>query len=140
MLILMAFQVSANDLHKATLHKVVDGDTIHIFIDGELHKIRLLDIDCYESSNNPRAKLQASYYHKSIGEVLRLGRESTTILSNLLAKHKDNIFVEFGEKDRFKRDLGYIYIGQDKSINVNQFMLNKGLCESYVSSKNMKGE
>ena len=135
---ILSFEVFANDLRKATIKKVSDGDTVQAYIDGELHKIRLLEIDCFETSNNKRAKLQSSYYGKNIGEVLRTGNRSKEILTNLLKANKDNVYIELTGKDVFQRDLGYIYIGNDRNNNINKYMMTDGLCVPYLSSAEMK--
>ena len=39
----------------ATIIKINDGDTISAIINNEDTKIRLLDVDCYETKKNKRA-------------------------------------------------------------------------------------
>ena len=42
----------------ATITKIQDGDTLSAIVNNEETKIRLLDVDCYETKNNARARIQ----------------------------------------------------------------------------------
>ena len=114
-----------------TLLKVTDGDTIKALVNGEKESIRLLDIDCYETSKNPRAIWQSEYYHLSVGQVMQKGEYSKQRLKDLLGKRKD-LKLEWSRRDRYKRILGRIYL-DDR--NINDYMLTNGGCEKYVERK-----
>ena len=114
-----------------TLLKVTDGDTIKALVNGEKESIRLLDIDCYETSKNPRAIWQSEYYHLSVGQVMQKGEYSKQRLKDLLGKRKD-LKLEWSRRDRYKRILGRVYL-DDR--NINDYMLTNGGCEKYVERK-----
>ena len=114
-----------------TLLKVTDGDTIKALVNGEKESIRLLDIDCYETSKNPRAIWQSEYYHLSVGKVMQKGEYSKQRLKDLLGKRKD-LKLEWSRRDRYKRILGRVYL-DDR--NINDYMLSEGGCEKYVERK-----
>ena len=57
----------------ATITKISDGDTLSAIIHDEDTKIRLLDVDCYETKKNGRAKFQQQYYGLSYEELLEIG-------------------------------------------------------------------
>lgn len=57
--------VSAHEF-VATIIKINDGDTITALVNNETTKIRLLDVDCYETKKNVRAKFQQKYYELSV--------------------------------------------------------------------------
>ena len=114
-----------------TLLKVTDGDTIKALVNGEKESIRLLDIDCYETSKNPRAIWQSEYYHLSVGQVMQKGEYSKQRLKDLLGKRKD-LKLEWSRRDRYKRILGRVYL-DDR--NINDYMLTDGGCEKYVERK-----
>lgn len=114
-----------------TLLKVTDGDTIKALVNGEKESIRLLDIDCYETSKNPRAIWQSEYYHLSVGQVMQKGEYSKQRLKDLLGKRKD-LKLEWSRRDRYKRILGRVYL-DDR--NINDYMLSEGGCEKYVERK-----
>ena len=114
-----------------TLLKVTDGDTIKALVNGEKESIRLLDIDCYETSKNPRAIWQSEYYHLSVGQVMQKGEYSKQRLKDLLGKRKD-LKLEWSRRDRYRRILGRVYL-DDR--NINDYMLSEGGCEKYVERK-----
>ncbi len=53
-----------------TIIKINDGDTLMALVNNETTKIRLLDVDCYETKKNAKAKFQQKYYGLPIDEVL----------------------------------------------------------------------
>lgn len=119
------------EMQPITLLKVTDGDTIKALVNGEKESIRLLDIDCDETSKNPRAIWQSEYYHLSVGQVMQKGEYSKQRLKDLLGKRKD-LKLEWSRRDRYKRILGRVYL-DDR--NINDYMLSEGGCEKYVERK-----
>ena len=118
----------------ATITKINDGDTITALVNNEMTKIRLLDVDCYETKKNKRAKFQQKYYGLSVDKVLEKGKRSRKILKKLLKDHR-YIRVEWGKRDSFGRILGKVYLDDIKSagvIEVNQYMLETGGCNKYL--------
>lgn len=131
--ILLVQSVSAYEFI-ATIIKINDGDTLSAFVNNENTKIRLLDVDCYETKKNVRAKFQQKYYELSVDEVLEKGKQSRKILKKLLKDHR-YIRVEWEKRDSFGRILGKVYLDDIKSagvIDVNQYMLETGGCNKYV--------
>ena len=114
-----------------TLVKISDGDTIKAIVNGEKESIRLLTIDCYETSKNPRALWQSEYYKLSIGQVIQKGLFSKQKLIDLIGKRTD-LILKWKKRDRYKRILGYIYLDD---LNINQYMLKYGGCEKYVDRR-----
>lgn len=130
------FYVQIVNAHEfvATIIKINDGDTITALVNNENTKIRLLDVDCYETKKNARAKFQQKYYGLSYDEVLEKGKQSRKILKSLLNDHR-YIRVEWEKRDSFGRILGKVYLDDIKSagvIDVNQYMLESGGCNKYV--------
>ena len=124
----------------ATIIKINDGDTLSALVNNEKTKIRLLDVDCYESKKNKRAKFQQKYYGLSVDEVLEKGKQSRKTLKQLLKDHR-YIRVEWEKRDSFGRILGKVYLDDIKSvgvIDVNQYMLKTGGCNKYVPSSVLK--
>ena len=130
------FYVQIVNAHEfvATIIKINDGDTITALVNNENTKIRLLDVDCYETKKNKRAKFQQQYYSLSYDEVLEKGKQSRKILKKLLKDHR-YIRVEWEKRDSFGRILGKVYLDDIKSagiIDVNHYMLKTGGCNKYV--------
>lgn len=124
----------------ATIIKINDGDTLTALVNNETSKIRLQDVDCYETKKNARAKFQQKYYGLSVDEVIKNGKQSRKILKKLLKDHR-YIRVEWGKRDSFGRILGKVYLDDIKSagvIDVNQYMLSQGGCNKYVPSSALK--
>ena len=131
--------VSAHEF-VATIIKINEGDTLTALVNNETTKIRLLDVDCYETKKNGRAKLQQQYYGLSVDEVIKNGKQSRKILKKLLKNHR-YIRVEWEKRDSFGRILGKVYLDDIKSvgvIDVNQYMLKTGGCNKYVPSSVLK--
>lgn len=133
--ILYVQSVSAHEF-VATIIKINDGDTLSAFVNNENTKIRLLDVDCYETKKNARAKFQQKYYGLSVDKVLEKGKQSRKTFKKLLKDHR-YIRVEWDKRDSFGRILGKVYLDDIKSagvIDVNQYMLKTGGCNKYVPS------
>lgn len=131
--ILLVQSVSAHEF-VATIIKINDGDTLTALVNNENTKIRLLDVDCYETGKNSNTKFQQKYYGLSVDEVLEKGKQSRKILKKLLKDHR-YIRVGWDKRDSFGRILGKVYLDDIKSagiIDVNQYMLKTGGCNKYV--------
>jgi endonuclease YncB( thermonuclease family) len=95
--------------------KVTDGDTIHVLLDKEPHKIRLLHIDAPESKQAFGTKAKQALSDKIFGKEVK---------------------VVWKERDRYKRVLCDIYLG-DRWINLE--MVSDGLAWHYKhNSKDAK--
>lgn len=124
---------NTNNGPQIKISEVTDGDTVKIIKNGEELKVRLIDIDCFETSANSRGKWQAEYYKKSIDEVVSLGKKSKEILQNFVDQQANGkvVLVDKG-KDKYNRTLGIVFID---GVNVNDYMLQYGKCEKYVPRK-----
>ena len=127
-LLLLSFNVIAKE-NIVEITKISDGDTVKVMLDGEELGIRLLKIDCFETSKNRRAIKQSEYYHLSLGEVFKKGNYSKQKLKDKLSKHK-KVKLEWQKKDKYNRILGSIYTLSGE--NINDYMLNDGGCMEYI--------
>ena len=137
--ILLVQSVSAHEF-VATIIKINDGDTLTALVNNEKTKIRLLDVDCYETGKNSNTKFQQKYHGLSVDDVLEKGKQSRKILKKLLKDHR-YIRVEWEKRDSFGRILGKVYLDDIKSvgvIDVNQYMLKTGGCNKYIPSSVLK--
>lgn len=124
----------------ATMISIHDGDTLTALVNNETAKIRLLDVDCFETLNNNRAKFQSKLYGLPYGEIFKRGKQSRKKLKNLLKDHK-YIRVEWKKRDSFGRILGKVYLDDIKSagiVDVNRYMLETGGCNKYVAKNKQK--
>ena len=137
--ILLVQSVSAHEF-VATITKINDGDTLTAIVNSENTKIRLLDVDCYETKKNKHSKALQQYYGLPYDEMISKGKQSRKQLKNLLKDHR-YIRVEWEERDSFGRILGKVYLDDIKSagvIDVNQYMLDQGGCNKYIPSSVLK--
>lgn len=104
--------------------KILDGDTVRAKINDNIFSIRLIGIDCYETTPNNRAYRQAYNNNLTIGEVIKNGKFSKKFLINLYKNSNVQTF-EFMGLDYYKRPLGVLYFD---NVNINQKMLNHGGC------------
>ena len=104
--------------------KILDGDTVRAKINDNIFSIRLIGIDCYETTPNNRAYKQAYNNNLTIDEVIKNGKFSKKYLINLYKKSNVQTF-EFMGLDYYKRPLGVLYFD---NVNINQKMLNYGGC------------
>lgn len=104
--------------------KILDGDTVRAKINDNIFSIRLIGIDCYETTPNNRAYKQAYNNNLTIDEVIKNGKFSKKYLINLYKNSNVQTF-EFMGLDYYKRPLGVLYFDD---VNINQKMLNHGGC------------
>lgn len=115
-------------LDNIKITKITDGDTVKGIVNGKEITIRLSGIDCYETSKRDRAYKQAYLNKITIEEVVQKGKESKTILTNLL-QNQNNITVKFTDVDnRYNRNVGILYIN---NININEYMIKNGGCMAF---------
>lgn len=116
-------------IQKIKVSRVLDGDTVEISnIINHKTKVRLLGIDCYETSAINRAYKQAYENKLTIDEVIYLGNESTEILRTFLDRNKAQIYLQPKGTEKYGRTLGIIYAGD---TNINEYMVEYGKCMEF---------
>uniref|UniRef100_UPI0040258498 thermonuclease family protein n=1 Tax=Candidatus Stercorousia sp. TaxID=3048886 RepID=UPI0040258498 len=115
---------------KVNLVRVLDGDTVVVsnFLHQEIH-VRLVGLDCCETTVINRAYKQAYEKKISIDEVIERGKESTDILNRFLAENKGQLVLKAQGLDKYNRTLGIIYAGK---TNINDYMVEKGKCSIFL--------
>ncbi|MDR7071880.1 thermonuclease family protein [Fictibacillus barbaricus] len=104
--------------------EVVDGDTIHVEIDGKEETVRFLLVDTPESVH-PNKPVQP------------FSKEASHYTKDLLSKSSDvELELGIGERDKYGRLLAYVY-ADGKSVQ--EALLEKGLARvAYVFEPNTK--
>lgn len=99
--------------------KVVDGDTIHIDIDGKKETVRLIGINTPETVD-PRRPVEC------------FGNEASNKAKELLEGQRVRIETEVsqGERDKYGRVLGYVY--REDGLFVNNYMVTEGYAYEYT--------
>ncbi len=117
---------------KINVVSVTDGDTVKVRFSENIAPIRLVGIDCYETSPIKRAHKQATEYNIPIEEVVKRGQTAKIMLEKLVYDNADNIRFRCDGVDKYGRILGTLYT--DK-LNINEKMLTSGYCPAYVYRK-----
>ena len=105
---LLVSQVSnAEYLESLKIKRVVDGDTIHVFYQDEVYKIRLTEIDAPERDQP-------------------YGSNSTEYLKSLLKEGM--VDVDISGTDRYGRKLGRLYW---RGIDINRELVSAGYAWVY---------
>ena len=102
----------------ARVVKVVDGDTIHVQIDGKNETVRLIGIDTPEVVD-PRKLVQC------------FGREASEKTKQLLSD-REVVLVDDqsqGNRDKYNRLLRYVFVDD---VNVNETLLLEGYAHEYT--------
>lgn len=111
--------------------RVYDGDTFQALFQKQIVKIRLADIDCFETQENPRLMFQTEIRHISTKQAIKVGKGSKEKLARLLMK-SNNLTILPLAKDKYGRIIAYVYSDtKDERINVNQYMLYEGKCDAF---------
>lgn len=100
--------------------KVVDGDTIHVLINGKTEKIRLIGID------SPEIQSAANLVEKCWGEKA-LDRAKQLLIGQQVRLEAD---TSQGDRDRFGRLLRYVFLPQ--GTNVNQILIQEGWAKEFT--------
>jgi micrococcal nuclease len=104
--------------------KVIDGDTIEVFIDGKIEKVRMIGINTPETVD-PRRPVQC------------YGKEASNKLKELL---QDKIIVLEADEtqdsyDKYNRALRYVFLNEE---NINKKMVSEGFAFEYTYKKPYK--
>lgn len=129
LILLKTTVVYGNEKTLIDIIKITDGDTILAKIDNNQFNIRLIGIDCYETSKIHRAYKQAYENELKIEDVIKKGIQSKKFLEILYEKNKNkDIFLDFKGIDKYGRALGIVYF---EKININSEMMKNGGCYMY---------
>ena len=113
-LLIISYFCNADYLENLQIKKIVDGDTVHVFYQDDVYKVRLTEIDAPER-NQP------------------FGKDSTEFLKSLLKE--GGVDVEISGTDRYGRKLGRLYW---KGRDINREMVIAGYAwvyDDYVTDK-----
>lgn len=99
--------------------KVVDGDTIHIEMDGKKETVRLIGMNTPETVD-PRRPVEC------------FGKEASAKAKELLDGQKVRIETEAsqGERDKYGRLLGYVT--REDGLFFNNYMISEGYAYEYT--------
>ena len=103
---------------KATVVRVVDGDTLKIEMNGHEEAVRLIGIDTPESKINKKAKKDSMKSNQDVETITSMGKEAARYVRSLVRKG-DMVGIEFDvqRRDKYNRLLVYAYLSDGKMLN-----------------------
>jgi micrococcal nuclease len=111
LLLIMPGTLAAGELcGRATVHRVIDGDTIRVGCDGREFTVRLIGIDAPET-HHPRKPVQC------------FGRKSSEYLRGRIEGRRVRLEYDVQKTGKYGRTLAYVYRGRTM---VNAEMVKKG--------------
>jgi endonuclease YncB( thermonuclease family) len=106
---------SYNTMQKASVERVIDGDTIEVGVDGRKHKVRLIGIDTPEVYGGEEC----------------FGEEASDFAKNVLSGKEVFLQKDVSEVDRFGRLLRFVYFNKDGNlVDFNALMVGEGFAFS----------
>lgn len=115
---------SENLLSERTVVEVVDGDTIDVYLNNEVQRIRLIGVNTPETVDKRRG-------------VQCYGPEASKFLKETLTGKQVELEIDNtqGEKDVFGRLLRYVFLNNE---NINQKLIAEGYGFEYTYKKPYK--
>lgn len=107
--------------------KVIDGDTIHVNIDGKTATIRLIGIDTPETVD-PRRGV-GCFGKKASDETKRLLEGKSVVLNR-----------DVSETDKYNRLLRYVFLplGSGENLFVNDYLIRQGFAKTLTYPPDVK--
>ena len=103
--------------------RVVDGDTIHVRVDGRRERVRYIGVDTPESAR-PGAPVEC--FAKRAGEANR----------RLVEGERVRLVLDLEPRDRYGRLLAYVYRARD-GLFVNAELVRRGFAETLTVPPNV---
>jgi len=109
--------------YRATLDRVVDGDTIDVIMDlgfgvYSKQRIRLAVIDCPEMNSSDESQRA-------------LAKQAKEFVEQLIAKHGTELVIRTAKSDKYGRYIGYVRFYDDHQISIHEELLKSGLAAVY---------
>jgi len=132
-LLILSGLLFSNNLKKAKVVSVVDGDTLYLKRNTKVFKVRLIAIDTFETKVNHRAFIQLRTLKNinrrnraNIKQVLKYGYIAKDWVTKKVL-YKEVEYLSFG-KDKYNRTLVWI-------SGINYSLVRMGLAEYYPNNK-----
>lgn len=119
---------------------VEDGDTITVWDGDYYYKVRLAGIDTPETSRNAKFKRDTTKVYIN-GEfnvfikvppamLLEIGYQAKDVMRRLVLSKE--VTVEVIDVDRYRRNIGWVWLGSKGNVLVNEYMVSRGLAKPYM--------
>jgi micrococcal nuclease len=117
-----AAQPAGGPLLHAIVVRVVDGDTIHVRINGRVEKVRYIGV------NTPEV------HHPSRGEEPG-GQEATAVNTSLVGGRPVRLELDVQVRDRYGRLLAYVWVDD---VMVNAELVRRGYAQVMTIPPNVR--
>lgn len=118
--------VPTDSLMIARVIDIFDGDTFDAIYEGRTHRVRVLNIDCYETSYGSRLSGQAEDNNISNDSALALGKAAKELAEEYLLGRNVTLFRDNSapNTDIYGRLLRYVSVG---GIKYDSLIIANGL-------------
>jgi endonuclease YncB( thermonuclease family) len=113
--------------------RVADGDTVIVIRGGNKERIRLIGLDCDETTKIYRAYWQAYESKSDIDEVIKRGKAAKKRLEGIIAASNREVTLVIEGKDKYDRALGRIY--DSKNRDIGKMLVDERFCKPYIYKK-----
>jgi micrococcal nuclease len=112
---------------RATVVKVIDGDTLDVLVSGRQRRIRLIGIDTAELHESDKLLRDAKRSSCTEAELQELGAQAAQFVSRLLSPG-DSVRLEYSRRryDDYQRMLAFVWLPDGRLLN------ELLLCEGYA--------
>ena len=115
---------------RATVIKVVDGDTLDVLVDGRKRRIRLIGVDTSELHESDKLIRDAKRSSCTEADLQELGAQATQFVLRLLSPG-DSVRLEYSRRryDDHQRILAFVWLSDGRLLN------ELLLCEGYAQAR-----
>lgn len=117
---LSASSSTAIEQNVSFVSHVIDGDTI-VLKSGE--HVRLIGIDAPEMRDNKKAHRDSEKKGVDVQTIIKMGKVSGKVLENLLENKKVRLEFDVTLKDKYGRQLAYVYLNDPQLIHNSELSL-----------------
>lgn len=111
---------------------VIDGDTFVINKNGEEIKVRLIGVD------TPESAAKQEYLDKTGKENTPEGKIASDYVKSLINNQTVYLEYDVGKEDIYGRTLAYVYLDPEKTLMLQELLLQKGLAKTMTIMPNIK--
>jgi micrococcal nuclease len=115
-------QPSGPSVLEGLVVRIVDGDTIHVRVDGRIEKVRYIGV------NTPEV------HHPTKGEEWG-GREASAVNHGLVAAQRVRLELDVQQRDRHGRLLAYVWVGE---LMINAELVRRGYAQVMTIPPNVR--
>jgi len=95
---------------RATVIRVVDGDTIRVRLPEGVRPVRLIGVDAPEVRDSPKLDREARRSHRSKGAIQAMGRLAAGFAARHLLGRTVSLEFDIERRDRYGRLLAYVWL------------------------------